>query len=66
MRLDLDILLSKWVPPAASAKFDGVTSHKSLEPPASMGRDSKLNARNSELGSVISVSPLGAEEEYWK
>lgn len=64
LRLDLDILLTPFVPPAP-LKHD-VTSQKSLNPPPSAGKDSKLNARKSELDSVISASPLGAEEEYWK
>jgi hypothetical protein len=40
-------------------------SLKSVEPPKSAGRDSKIDARKSDLGSVISASPLGDEEEFW-
>ena len=63
LRLDLDIPLSKFTPPA---KPNDLTSMKSLEAPGSVGKDSKLNVKNSELGSVVSASPLGAEEDFWR
>lgn len=63
LRLDLDIALSKFTPPP---KVADMTSHKSLDAPGSVGKDSKLNVKNSELGSVVSASPLGAEEDYWR
>jgi hypothetical protein len=64
LRLDLDILLSPFVP--TQSQLNAVTSQKSLGPPRSVGRDSRVDARKSELDSVISASPLGAEEEFWK
>lgn len=63
LRLDLDIPLSKFQAPL---KANDMLSHKSLDAPASVGKDSKLNVKNSELGSVVSASPLGAEEDYWR
>jgi hypothetical protein len=66
LRLDLDILLSPFTPPPPS-KANEVQSHKSTDHQASVGRrDSKMDAKRSEISSVISASPLGAEEEYWK
>lgn len=63
LRLDLDIPLSKFTAPI---KANDMLSHKSLDAPASVGKDSKVNVKNSELGSVVSSSPLGAEEDYWR
>jgi hypothetical protein len=31
-----------------------------------VGKDSKLNAKRSEIESVISASPLGVEEDFWR
>jgi hypothetical protein len=63
LRLDLDIPLSKFIPPA---KINDLHSLRSVDVPVSVGRDSKLNARRSEIESVISASPLGVEEDYWR
>ena len=65
LRLDLDIALSKFTQPI---KMNEVVSAKSLEQaPASVGRDSKLNAKKSELDSVVSGNPQGSEEDqYWR
>ena len=32
----------------------------------SAGKDSKLNAKKSEMDSAVSASPLGHEEDYWR
>jgi 23S rRNA pseudoU1915 N3-methylase RlmH len=62
LRLDLDIALSKFTEPTKA--LDGIVSVKSLEQPAaSVGRDSKINAKKSELDSVVSGNPVGTEEE---
>lgn len=66
LRLDLDIPLSKFIPPV-KAPNEGVSAKSLEQPPASVGRDSKVNAKKSELDSAISGNPLGPEEEqYWK
>jgi hypothetical protein len=64
LRLDLDIALSKFVPPVKINEI--LSAGKSLDHPGSVGRDSKLRDRRSELDSVVSASPLGQEEEFWK
>lgn len=46
---------------------DALISAKSLEKPApSVGRDSKLDAKKSELDSVVSGNLLGEEDQYWR
>lgn len=59
LRLDLDIPLSKFTPPPKIQETASIG--KSVEGPAagSVGKDSKLNAKKSELESVVSASPLG-------
>ena len=65
LRLDLDIPLSKFTPPVKAN--EGVSAKSLEQPPASVGRDSKVNAKKSELDSAISGNPLGPEEEqYWR
>ena len=66
LRLDLDIPLSKFVEPPKMQ--DMVSQNKSVNNPAgpSDGKDSRLNAKRSELDSVVSGSPLGQEEDYWR
>lgn len=62
--MDLDIALSKFVPPVKIN--DLLSAGKSMDHAGSVGRDSKINKRNSEIDSVVSASPLGQEEEFWK
>ena len=66
LRLDLDIPLSKFVEPPKMQ--DMVSQKNSVNNPAgpSDGKDSRLNAKRSELDSVVSASPLGQEEDYWR
>jgi hypothetical protein len=66
LRLDLDIPLSKFVAPPKVMETASIG--RSVEGPAgaSVGKDSKMNAKKSELESVVSASPLGEEENYWK
>ena len=61
LRLDLDIPLSKFTPPVKAN--EGVSAKSLEQPPASVGRDSKVNAKKSELDSAISGNPLGPEED---
>lgn len=64
LRLDLDIPLSKFVPPPKVNEM--LSAGKSVDQPTSLGKDSKNKEKKSDAESVASVSPLGAEEEYWK
>lgn len=59
LRLDLDIPLSKFVAPPKV--LDMVSQGRSIDNPAgpSVGKDSRLGAKKSELDSVVSSSPLG-------
>lgn len=45
---------------------DVLSVGKSVDHGGSVGRDSKIRDRKSEIDSVVSASPLGQEEEYWK
>ena len=65
LRLDLDIPLSKFIPPE---KIQDLGSLKSAEHKAgpSVGGESKIRDRMSDVNSVVSHSPLGEEVEYWK
>lgn len=66
LRLDLDIALSKFVPPVKVNELLSAGKSHDHAAGGSVGRDSKIKNRNSEIDSVVSASPLGQEEEFWK
>jgi hypothetical protein len=65
LRLDLDLNLSKFTPPPKVPDMVSATG-KSEGPGGSVGRNSKMEGKVSDVASNISVSPLGEEENYWR
>jgi len=65
LRLDLDVVLSKF-DSSLIKKEDPASAMKSMDGKTSLGGGSKANAKISDIGSVVSISPLGDQEDYWK
>ena len=65
LRLDLDIPLSKFIPPEKAQDLGSLKSVENKADP-SVGKDSKIRDRMSDVQSVVSQSPLGEHAEDWK
>lgn len=64
LRLDLDIPLSKFTVPQRIS--DALSHGRSQEGITSVGRLSNKDTKKSDIESVVSVSPLGDQEDWWK